>query len=521
MSKTANRLAQAAILLIITVAISRVLGYGREVAMYYYFGINYFTDAYRAAFSIPDFLYMILAGGAIGSALIPVFSGYLAKSLKEQAWRSVSIAFNYTMTVMLFLLIPAYLFTEPLITLLVPGLPHEYMNLAVYMTHIMFVQTVFMVLNGFSMGILNSYGNFLAPAIGSLLYNIVIILIGISFVHYLGIVAFAYGVVAGAFMSFLVQIPALVKVKAQYVFSFSWRDEGFKKIIIMMIPVMIGLGVGQFNAFVTQNIASDMGAGVVTSLNLAQKIINFPQGIFAVSLASAIFPTLAALVAQKDWTNFSRISLLGIRAILIIMIPASVGLVLIGRQLIGLCFQQGNFTAEMTVMTYQVLIFYSFSIFAYACTQVIDRSFYALEDTKTPVLVGIITIAFNVAASIKLSNMMGQQGLALAYSLAGMTDILLMMTVFRVKVGRIGGRKIMSSFAAASGAAFIMALAVKASNFFLGPHLDMVLKAHQLFLIVADIGVGALVYLLVLYPFHLEEMELILGIIKKKIALGH
>jgi putative peptidoglycan lipid II flippase len=521
LSKTADRLARAAILLIITVAISRVLGYGREVAMYYYFGINYFTDAYRAAFSIPDFLYMLLAGGAIGSALIPVFSGYLAKSLKEQAWRSVSIAFNYTMAALLLLLIPAYAFTEPLIRLLVPGLPNEYMNLAVYMTHIMFIQTVFMVFNGFSMGILNSYGNFLAPAMGSLLYNIVIILVGISLVHYLGIIAFAYGVAAGALISFLLQIPALVKVEAHYVFSFFWRDEGFRKIIVMMVPVMVGLGVGQFNAFITQNIASGMGAGVVTALNLAQKIVNFPQGIFAVSLASAIFPTLAALAAQKDRINFSKVSLLGIRSVLIIMIPASAGLVLIGRQLIEFCFQQGNFTAEMTLMTYQVLFFYAFSIFAYACAQVTDRSFYALEDTRTPVLIGMVTIAFNIAASLKLSDMMAQQGLALAYSLAGIVDLLLMTAVFRLKVGRIGGRKIINSLAAASSAALVMVLAVKGSNFFLGPHLDMALKLHQLFLIVTDMGVGVLVYLLALYPFHLEEMELILTMLKKKIALGH
>lgn len=518
MNHTANRLAKAAILLIITVTISRLLGYGREMVMFYYFGINYLTDAYRAAFSIPDFLYLLLAGGAIGSALIPVFSGYLAQHQEEQAWKSVSIAFNYTLAFMLLLLIPAYLFTTPLIGLLVPGLPQEYMGLAVYMTHLMFIQTLFMIMNGFSMGVLHSHGNFLMPALGSLIYNVFIILVGMILVHRCGIVAFAYGVVLGAAISFLIQVPSLRRVGLQYSFSLSPRDPGFQRIIFMMIPVMIGLGVGQFNSFVTQNLASGMGAGIVTSLNLAQKIINFPQGIFAVSIAAAIFPTLSALVAQRDWSSFSKVSSLGLRSVLIIMIPAAVGLVVIGQPLLALCFQQGNFTAEMTQMTYQVLFFYSLSLFAYASIQVVDRSFYALGDTKTPVLVGVITIIFNIWASIQLSRLLNQQGLALAYSLSGIMNLFIMMVALRIKIGHIQGRKIIESFLVALCAAFLMMLAIKGSHLLLLPYLNLALKIHLLILVAADIAIGFLVYVLALYPFHLEETELIINMIKKKFS---
>ena len=191
-----------------------------------------------------------------------------------------------------------------------------------------------------------------------MVYNLFIILIGVALVKHLGIAAFSYGVVIGAVLNFAVQIPALRRVGVKYTFSFDYRDKGFRQIMILMIPVLAGLGVVQFNLFITQNLSSGLGAGTISALNLAQKIMNLPIGIFAVSIATAIFPTMTALTARGELEMFKRSSSLGLRAIFLVTIPASLGLMAIGEPLIKLLFQQGEFTSAMANVTNEALFFY-------------------------------------------------------------------------------------------------------------------------------------------------------------------
>lgn len=517
MSDTGKRVARAAILLMVTVIISRILGYGREVAMYTIFGQNYLTDAYRAAFSIPDFLYMLLVGGALSSAFIPIFSACVATNREDEGWKSASIVFNYTLIFLLVLTVFAYLYTRSLIVLLAPGLPDQYINLAVTLTHIMFLQTFFMVLNGFAMGILNSYNHFAAPAVGSLVYNLFIILIGMAFVKQLGIAAFSYGVVIGAALNFLVQVPALRRVGLKYTFSFDYHDKGFRQIMILMVPVLAGLGVVQLNLFVTQNLSSGLGSGTISALNLAQRIMNLPIGVFAVSIATAIFPTLTALTARGELDMFKRSSSLGLRAIFLVTIPASLGLMAIGEPLIRLLFQQGEFTSAMVTATNEALFFYCIGLFAYSSIQVLNRSFYALKDTLTPVIAAAVTIGFNIFLSIKLAQPMGHQGLALAYSLAGFVNLILLLTILRFKVGKLGGSKIVLSFVISTGASLLMYSAVRAVIDYLMGTLGLALKLNLLIGVSAGIILGAIFYAIIIYLFKLEESELVLKMVKKRL----
>lgn len=517
MSDTGKRVARAAILLMVTVILSRILGYGREVVMYTIFGQNYLTDAYRAAFSIPDFLYMLLVGGALSSAFIPVFSACVATDRTDEGWKSASIVFNYTVIFLLVLTVFAYLYTRPLIVLLAPGLPDQYINLAVTLTHIMFLQTFFMALNGFAMGILNSYNHFAAPAIGTLVYNLLIIVVGVALVKQMGIAAFSYGVVIGAALNFLVQIPALRRVGLKYTFSFDYRDNGFRQIMILMIPVLAGLGVVQLNLFVTQNLSSGLGSGTISALNLAQRIMNLPIGIFAVSIATAIFPTLTTLTARGELDQFKRTSSLGVRAIFLVTIPASLGLMAIGEPLIKLLFQQGEFTAAMASATNDALFYYCIGLFAYSSIQVLNRSFYALKDTLTPVIAAAVTIAFNIFLSIELVKPMGHTGLALAYSLAGFVNLIFLLAVLRVKVGKLGGSKIILSLGIATGASLLMYAAVRfAINYLMGI-MGLALKLNLLFSVGIGIMLGVLLYAVIVYLFKLEESELVLNMVRKRL----
>lgn len=441
MTQTGKQVARAAFLLMATVILSRILGYGREVALYTLFGQNYITDAYRAAFSIPDFIYMMLVGGALSSSFIPVFSTYVASNRENEGWKAASIVFNYVMIFLAILIAIAYIYTGPLLSLLAPGLPDTYARLAVRLTHIMFLQTFFMALNGMAMGVLNSYNRFAAPALGSLIYNLVIIVVGVALFKEYGIAAFSYGVVLGAALNFLVQVPALRKVGMKYYWSLDFHNKGFREIIILFVPVLAGLGVAQLNLFVNQNLASGLGPGMIGALNLAQRIMNLPLGIFAVSIATAVFPTMTMLAAKGEMESFKRTTSLGIRAVMLISIPAAGGLIALAEPIIKLLFEQGKFTAQMASVTGQALIYYCVGLFAYAILQVLNRSFYALKDTGTPVVAAVVTIGANIILSITLIKFMGHRGLALAYSLAGLINMLILLVVLKIKTGKMGGGK--------------------------------------------------------------------------------
>lgn len=517
LNEAGKQVAKAALLLSITVVLSRLLGYGRDVALYTLFGQNYITDAYQAAFSIPDFLYMLLAGGALSTAFIPVFSSYIVAGRDDEAWESASVMFNYSLLILLFLIVLAYIYTGPLMNLLAPGIPNAYQDLAVVLTRIMFVQSLFMVLNGFAMGILNSYHHFAAPAWGSLVYNATIIVVGVFLVKPLGVAAFSIGVAVGAILNLVVQIPALRKVGLRYRFTLDYRNRGFRQILILMVPVLAGLGVGQLNLFVTQNLASGLGAGALSALRLAQRVANLPIGIFAISIAIAIFPTLSALKARGEIEPFKRAGSLGIRTVFLICLPASIGIIAIAEPLIRLLFQQGEFTSSMVTVTTQALIWYCVGTVAYAGTHVLSRSYYALQDTITPVAVAVLTIVCNIGFSLLLVEPMGHQGLALAYSLAGFINLALLLVVLRWKVGRMDGRRITANLAISLGASLLMYTAVK---ILLNAMLKVLPFTEKLNLTVGvgcSVLAGVIIYSGIVYFFKLEETELVLKMIRNRL----
>ncbi len=516
MTQSGQKMAKAALFLSFTVVLSRILGYGREVALYTIFGQNYVTDAYQAAFSIPDSLYMLLIGGALGSALIPVFSAHIASGRDSEAWKAASVVFNYILLALSVLLLLAYRYTEPVIHVLAPGLPQEYLALAVGLSRIMFIQTVFMVLNGFAMGILNSYHHFAAPAWGSLLYNISIIACGVLLVEDLGIAAFSVGVVLGSIMSFMVQIPALKQVGLKYYFSFDLHNRGFQEIIILMVPMIAGLGVVQLNLFVAQNLASSLGPGVLSALKLAQRIMNLPIGIFAVSIGTVLFPAMTMLSAKGEWAQFKRHNSLGLRAIFLLTLPASLGLIAIGQPTIALLFEHGNFTAEMTRVTSQALVFYAVGISAYSAVQVVNRSFYALKDTVSPVISAIISIAVNIALSLLLVKNMQHQGLALAYSLAGIANLLLLLLVLRFKLGLLGGKTIIFSLIKSLAAAMVMFAGVKLILNGLLTGLPYSAHFNLLVSLAFSVAAGAVLYGLITHSLNTEEGRLVESMIGER-----
>ncbi len=510
-------MAKAAGLLMLTTLIARILGLLRDIIIYSWFGTSYATDAYVAAFSIPDLIYLLLVGGALSSAFIPVFSGYLARKQEDDAWKAASIVLNYTLLVLLILIVIAEIYTRPLVALLVPDLPAGAIELTVSLTRIMFIQTFFMVLNGIAMGVLNSKEHFYSPALGSILYNIGIIGLGVALHRHLGITAFAIGVVGGSILNLIVQIPSLIRTKARYCFSFDLSHPGFRSIIKLMMPVAIGLSVSQLNLFVTQNLASGLSGGSISALNIAQRIMQVPIGIFGISIAVAVFPNMNFQAARGEIDELKRTFSLGLRAIFLITIPAGAGLIALREPLIQLFFQQGSFSGANTSLVAGDLLYYSFGIFAYSALQLQNRIFYSLKDTITPVLSGIMAVALNLAFSLLLIRIMGDTGLALAYSLAGIVNIFILTLVLKHRLGSIDGLKIARSVLISTVASAVMFIAVRLLAGYLEALLELSFKLKESIVVASGIAVGVFLFTAIVLLFRLEESQLVLGIIKNRI----
>lgn len=501
-------LARAAGLIMVAMIISRVLGYVRDMVIYARFGQNALTDAYNAAFSIPDFLYLLLVGGALSSAFIPVFSSYVAVGDEENAWKTASTVFNLIVLLMAAGITLGLIYTPQLMHFLVPGFSPPTLDLSVRLTRIMFIQAFFMALTGLSMGILNSYKHFTSPAVGSILYNLGIILVGLLLSPSLGIAGFAVGVVVGAVANFAVQVPSLVRHGLHYHFTLDLRHPGVQRIGALFLPVLIGLSVTQLNLFVNQNLASTLAPGMVAALRTGQRLMQLPIGIFAVAVGVAVFPTLTGQVAREEVRDFRRTLATSLRALLFIMIPAQVGLAVLGVPIIRLLFEQGQFTAQATSATYVALLCYSFGIFAYGSIQLLNRAFYALQDTRTPVTVGMLTIGLNIILNLLLIRPLEHGGLALAYSLAGIFNMAWLLVILRGRLQGLGGHGLGASVAKSIlGTAIMAALAYLAASY-LGGVVDLTTKAGQLVQVGGAVGVGVVAYYLAEVALGQEEVNL-------------
>ncbi|MGI6332315.1 MAG: murein biosynthesis integral membrane protein MurJ [Zhaonellaceae bacterium] len=516
MSKN-KRVAEAAGFIMICMVISRILGYVRDVVIYAQFGQNRLTDAYNAAFSVPDFLYQLLVGGALSSAFIPVFSSYIATDREEDAWQVASITFNIIMILMAIGIGLGVAFAPQLIKILVPGFDAETTKLTIFLTRILFIQVIFMAFSGISMGILNSYKHFTAPAIGSVLYNLGTIVVGYLLSPYIGITAFTVGVIVGAILNFIYQLPALLEIGMSYRWSLNWRHPGVRRLFSLILPVLVGLSITELNLFVNQNLASQLSPGIVAALRSGQRLMQLPIGVFAIAIAIAVFPTLTEYAAKNELVSFKIAMSEGVRNVVFITLPASTGLIALGKPLIRLIYEQGKFTPQATEATAFALFFYSLGIFAYSAIHVLSRTFYALKDTITPVIVGSIAMIINIIFSLLLIGPLKHGGLALAYSMAGVVNMLVLLGVLRHKIGSINGRVMLISFIKSLIASVLMGLVVYSFTMQLEKVLDISSKLNQGLIVMGGIILGVLIYMFLAFIFQMEEAKTVGEIIKRRL----
>jgi putative peptidoglycan lipid II flippase len=454
-------IASAALIVMLFFLLSRITGLVREVVVAAHFGAGAELDAYLAAFRVPDLLFQLVAGGALGSAFIPIFSTYWTKDDTASAWLLFSRVINLITLLLVIVAGVALLFAQPLVRLVIaPGFEPAQQVVTAQLMRWMLLGTIVFGVSGLVMGALNARQHFLLPAAAPVLYNLAIILAAWLLSPALGVYGLAVGVVAGAFVHFAVQAPGLWRVGARYTPSLTWRDPGVQAVARLMGPRVLGLFFVQMHFLVNTILASTLAPGSLSALNYAWLLMLLPQGLFAQSLATAAFPTLAAQAAAGQLTALRQTLYQTLRLVLFLALPSAVGLAVLGTPVIQLLLQRGQFTAEDTQQVAHALRWYALGLAGHAILEIVVRAFYALHDTRTPVTVGIAAMIVNILLSLWWVGWLAHGGLALANSVATSVEVLVLLWLLRRRLQGIEGEALLLPLLRHLGAAGIMGLAL-------------------------------------------------------------
>lgn len=438
-----RQIARAAGLVMALFVLSRLLGLLREMIIGAQFGTSADLDAYLAAFRLPDLLFQLVAGGALGSAFIPTFTGYLAGNDQDGAWRLASAVANLLLLIVtavsaLMAVLAPWLVSQ----VIAPGFDSAQQALTARLMRLMLLTPAIFGVSGLVMGALNAHQHFLLPASAPILYNLAIIGGAAVLAPRLGVTGLAVGVVVGALLHLLVQIPGLLRFQARYWPLLTVRDPGVREVGRLMAPRVLGLAAVQVNFLVNTVLASGLAEGSLSALNFAWLMMLLPQGVFAQAVATAAFPTFSALAARGERDEMRSTLAATLRAIFLLSVPAAAGLLVLRQPLVQLLFQRGAFEASSSQAVAWALQFYALGLPAHAGVEVVARAFYALHDTRTPVTISVAAMGLNVVLSLALIGPLNHGGLALANTVATTLELLGMLFFIRRRLGGLEGRRL-------------------------------------------------------------------------------
>lgn len=514
-----NPFTSAAAILIFTTLLSNIFGLIRDR----FFAQKITTDlldTYFAAFRVPDLIFNVLILGTISAAFIPVFLEYKTNKGQAAAWEIVSLTLNLIILVMIGLAILLFLLMPILMPLIVPEFSIDKQSLTVYIARILLIQPILFGISYLFSGVLNALKRFLVYSLAPLIYTLAIILSTVIFAPEYGVKALAYGVVAGSFLHMSIQFLAAFKIGFRWQGNFKFNHPAIKEIIKLMLPRSIGLGALQITLLVFTAIASSLDPGSVTIYNFADNIQTMPTAVFGLSFITALYPTISEQIAEKKFHQMVDYVWRGIRYLLFIMVPASLGLILLRTEIVRLILGSGHFFDwEATVNTANTLGLFSVSLFAQAIGVLLARSFYATQDTKTPTITNVLSYIIAIIAAFVFSPKLGVMGLALAFSIGAIVNLLLLYARLRTRfplfktkekeLFLIAGQLLIGSI--------VLVVSVQLVKDNVGNLVDMQTGLGVLIKTLGAIMAGVISYWLVMRLFNVPELSLAEQFIMSKI----
>ncbi|MFH1478677.1 MAG: murein biosynthesis integral membrane protein MurJ [Candidatus Omnitrophota bacterium] len=478
--------------------VSRLLGFLRDILIASFFGTASYAQAFVVAFRIPNMLRDLVGEGATNAAFVPVLSEYSETKDRSDYWKLANVLLCVLLIALSLITVLGMIFSPVIVRLIAPGFLREpeTFKITVYLTRLMFPYVLLVGLLAYSMGVLNSLRHFSAPAFASSVLNLSIIVCAL--LKKGNVAALAIGVLIGGIIQLAMQLPVLFSKGFSFDPRAGLHHPAVKKIGRLLLPRILGSCVYQINIFINTMLASlshIVGQGGVAALYYANRIFQFPLAIFGIAIAQAALPTMSREALEGDLSKLKETLSFSLRSINLIMIPSSVGLMILSRPITRILFERGMFDSYSTSITASALMFYSIGLFSYSGIKILVSCFYSLKDTATPVKIASISLLINILLNFIFMFSMKISGLAFATSCSGIFNFFALFYLLRKKIGNLDGYKILVSFIKISMASIVMAFFIYL--FYYKINLD-------LFIV---IFVGMASYLASIFLFDLREAK--------------
>jgi len=518
-SLTDNRqIARAAGTVMFAFLLSSSVGLLRQILIANAFGTQSEMEAFNAANRVSETLFNLVAGGALSSAFIPTFAAILTKGEKRRVWELASAIANLILLFLSILCIFASFFAPEIVRyVLAPGFVGnpEKVALTIYLLRLMLPSAVIFGLSSLTMGILNSHQIFLVPALAPTFYQLGMIFGVLFLAPHIGVIGLGWGVVIGAGLHLLIQIPTLFRLNGKFYPTLGLKDSEVREVGRLLAPRLLGVAAVQMNFWINTRLASQFSEGSVTGVVLAFTLMLMPQAAIAQSIAIAAMPTFSVQVAQGKINELRTSMAASLRSALLLSIPASFGLMVLRKPLIEFLYQRGEFNQLSTELVSWALLWYAIGLAGHAVVEILSRAFYSFHDTKTPVLVGVGAMGINTLLSYLLSSLfikigwMPHGGLALANSTATAIEAVLLFSIMRGRLGGLDGLAILTVVGKGFFAALLMVFTLS---------LWLVFSGDSPVWLVVGMGLllGIVVYSLLLFALKVSEIRFLVTVINKR-----
>lgn len=508
MSSKKQSLATSAIALMGVTFISKILGFARDVVLASSYGAGVVSDSYLMALNIPTVVFVMIST-ALATSFIPMYTEINEKKGKEHALKFTSNVISIVLLVSLAIIALGVIFTEPLVRLFAMGFEGERLALTISFTKVFMLGVGFVGITYIVKSYLEINNRFVVTGLMPLPYNILILISILLSVKY-GTKVLAVGTLIALFSQLLVQLPFAFKEGFKYKPTINLKDENIKKMAVLIAPMILGASVNQLNSLIDKNLASTLAAGSLSAMNYAYKLNIFVTGMFIASITSVVYPLFSKLTSSNNMEELKKAIATSINSVSLIIVPVSIGAFVLAEPIVQMLFERGEFTHENTIITGQVLACYAVGMLATGVRDVLVRVFYSLKDTKTPMMNSVLCVGFNIFFNIVLIKHLGAAGLALGSSLSAAVAVIFLVINLRKQIGRFNGKIMVTTFVKTMIAGLLMAFAVvNAYNLMSG--------IHQKVALIGSIGIGAIVYGIMVFVLKVDACDYVLDIIKRKI----
>ena len=494
---------------------SRVLGVVREQVLAAYFGAGNAMDAFNVAFRIPNLVRDLFAEGAMSAAFVPTFTRRLTHEGKNSAWRLGNNVITALLLITALLVVAGMVFAEPLVRLFAGDYAavRGKLELTVLLTRIMLPFLTLVALAAAFMGMLNALHRFFIPALSPAMFNVGTIICAVGLVPLMprwglpGIAAVAIGTIVGGFLQAATQWPALAREGFKYRPRLDLDDEGLRRVLVLMGPGTIGLAATQVNVFVNTVLATGAGTGAVSWLNYAFRLMYLPIGLFGVSIATAAVPAVSRQAAIDDRRGIRGTVADALSLMLMLNVPATIGLIALSTPVIRLIFERRAFTPEDTAATAAALQFYAIGLVGYSVVRIASPTFYALNESRTPVKVSIASVLVNAGLNIALVRVLGYRGLALGTSIAALVNAVTLLVLLRRRLDGLEERRVLVSFAKITLASLAMGAAALGVDRYSAAWLPGDGLLPQVVRLAAAIAIAVAVLAAAAHLLHIDEFR--------------